>query len=38
MGVSGIEYFILILNLGEIGILGVGVLIKEVVLEVDNIK
>ncbi|MDU3213700.1 MAG: dihydrolipoamide acetyltransferase family protein, partial [Staphylococcus epidermidis] len=38
MGASGIEYFTPILNLGETGILGVGALTKEVVLEADNIK
>ena len=38
MGVSGIEYFTPILNLGKTGILGVGALTKEVVLEADNIK
>ncbi|MEJ7157437.1 2-oxo acid dehydrogenase subunit E2, partial [Staphylococcus capitis] len=38
MGASGIEYFTPILNLGETGILGVGSLTKEVVLEADNIK
>ncbi len=38
MGASGIEYFTPILNLGETGILGVGALTKEVVLEANNIK
>ncbi|UDI77174.1 2-oxo acid dehydrogenase subunit E2 [Staphylococcus taiwanensis] len=38
MGTSGIEYFTPILNLGETGILGVGALSKEVVLEGDNLK
>lgn len=38
MGASGIEYFTPIINLGETGILGVGALTKEVVLEADNIK
>ena len=37
MGASGIEYFTPILNLGEIGILGVGALAKELVLEGDNV-
>ncbi|NHA35381.1 2-oxo acid dehydrogenase subunit E2 [Staphylococcus schleiferi] len=38
MGASGIEYFTPILNLGETGILGVGALTQEVVLENDNVK
>ena len=38
MGASGIEYFTPILNLGETGILGVGALAKELVLEGDNVK
>ena len=38
MGASGIEYFTPILNLGETGILGVGVLAKELVLEGDHVK
>ena len=38
MGASGIEYFTPILNLGETGILGVGALAKELVLEADNVK
>lgn len=38
MGTSGIEYFTPILNLGETGILGVGALSKEVILEGDNVK
>lgn len=38
MGTSGIEYFTPILNLGETGILGVGALSKEVVLEGDSVK
>ena len=38
MGASGIEYFTPILNLGETGILGVGALVKELVLEGDNVK
>lgn len=38
MGTSGVEYFTPILNLGETGILGVGALSKEVVLEGDSIK
>ena len=35
---SGIEYFTPILNLSETGILGVGALSKEVVLEGDSVK
>ena len=38
MGASGIEYFTPILNLGETGILGVGALAKELVLEGDHVK
>ncbi|KAF1683442.1 dihydrolipoamide acetyltransferase family protein [Staphylococcus hominis] len=38
MGASGIEYFTPILNLGETGILGVGALAKELVLEGDQVK
>lgn len=38
MGTSGIEYFTPILNLSETGILGVGALSKEVVLEGDSVK
>ncbi|MBT2814599.1 2-oxo acid dehydrogenase subunit E2 [Staphylococcus coagulans] len=38
MGASCIEYFTPILNLGETGILGVGALTQEVVLENDNVK
>ncbi|PTF02799.1 2-oxo acid dehydrogenase subunit E2 [Staphylococcus devriesei] len=38
MGTSDIEYFTPILNRGETGILGVGALSKEVVLEADSVK
>lgn len=38
MGASGIEYFTPILNLGETGILGVGALAKELVLEGNQVK
>lgn len=38
MGASGIEYFTPILNLGETGILGVGDVSTELILEDENIK
>ncbi|MCI2947086.1 2-oxo acid dehydrogenase subunit E2 [Staphylococcus caledonicus] len=38
MGTSDIEYFTPILNRGETGILGVGALSKEVVLEAGSVK
>ena len=38
MGASDIEYFTPILNLGETGILGVGALSHEVIMESGNVK
>lgn len=38
MGASDIEYFTPILNLGETGILGVGALSHEVIMETGNVK
>ena len=38
MGASEIEYFTPILNVGETGILGIGALSQEVVMDNDNVK